>query len=58
MLYAKYKKLDLSKRIFDENCYKTVVPWTALITGYNVNEKYAQTFVDFNEMVVSGIKPG
>jgi pentatricopeptide repeat protein len=56
-LYAKCKKIDLSKRIFDDTCYKTVVTWTALITGYNVNEKYAQALVEFNEMVVSGIKP-
>lgn len=55
-LYARCKKIDLSKRIFNENCYRTVVTWTALITGYNVNEEYAQALVEFNEMVVSGIK--
>lgn len=56
-LYARCKKIDLSKRLFDENGHKTLITWTALITGYNVNENYAQALVEFNEMIVSGIKP-
>ncbi|KAJ4818226.1 Pentatricopeptide repeat-containing protein [Rhynchospora pubera] len=56
-LYAKCQKMDLSISLFNESSHKTVVTWTALITGYNENNKYAEALNEFTEMVSSGMKP-
>lgn len=55
--YAKTSNIEASRLVFDELEVKTVVAWTALITGFSVNGRNDVSLYLFKEMVETGVVP-
>lgn len=56
-LYANCKKVECSRKCFDEMVQRNVVMWTALLTGYGLNNKHADALEVFFNMTKVGVKP-
>uniref|UniRef100_A0A1D1ZJZ1 Pentatricopeptide repeat-containing protein At5g46460, mitochondrial n=1 Tax=Anthurium amnicola TaxID=1678845 RepID=A0A1D1ZJZ1_9ARAE len=55
--YAACKLIDNACKVFLEDGHKTVVTWTALLTGYCSNGRYHNALDLLNEMMLAGVKP-
>ncbi|RWV84962.1 hypothetical protein GW17_00053286 [Ensete ventricosum] len=56
-LYAKCKQIEDSIQLFCERKERDVVSWTALITGYGLNDRHEDALDEFNKMIASGMRP-
>ncbi|WOK93802.1 pentatricopeptide repeat-containing protein [Canna indica] len=56
-LYAKCKQIEDSIKVFNEKQERDVVSWTALVTGYGMNDMHDNALEEFNKMVAFGIQP-
>ncbi|MBA0803066.1 hypothetical protein Gohar_013315 [Gossypium harknessii] len=55
-MYAKFGKIELGIKVFDEMPIKSVVSWTAIITGLVHGEYYKKGLVYLSEMRKSGVE--
>ena len=55
--YAAIKLVDEAQKAFQENKSKTVVIWTALLTGYSSNGRHQEALLVLNRMMHAGIRP-
>lgn len=56
-MYAKCKKMDFAKKVFDELDERNVVLWNAMLGGYAQNGQAEQVMGFFSDMKVSGFQP-
>ncbi|KAK9706903.1 hypothetical protein RND81_07G159700 [Saponaria officinalis] len=56
-LYANCKRLDDSRRVFDEKVHDSVVVWTSLLTGYSSNSMHDNALTVFSGMTKMGVSP-
>ncbi|KAG9449063.1 hypothetical protein H6P81_009028 [Aristolochia fimbriata] len=56
-MYAKCGSLADAKKTFDNMCYRDLVSWTALITGYAQNDKPEEAIMLLPRMLSVGVKP-
>ena len=56
-LYAACKQVENSMKIFFENGDKSVVSWTALMTGYGMSGRHEDALDEFRKTVSFGIRP-
>ncbi|XP_074590558.1 pentatricopeptide repeat-containing protein At5g46460, mitochondrial [Curcuma longa] len=56
-LYAKCKQIEDSSKLFNEKQEKDVVSWTALITGYGLNDRHEDALKEFDKMTASPVRP-
>ncbi|XP_042492478.1 pentatricopeptide repeat-containing protein At4g32430, mitochondrial [Macadamia integrifolia] len=43
-MYSKFESMEESKRVFDEQTYREIISWNALISGYAQNRMYVEAF--------------
>ncbi|KAH1236924.1 hypothetical protein GLYMA_08G123700v4 [Glycine max] len=55
--YAGCKQMEAACRVFGEVVYKSVVIWTALLTGYGLNDKHREALEVFGEMMRIDVVP-
>lgn len=55
--YAKCGRIDCAKSIFDCLSDRTIISWTAIISGYAQNEQPAEALRVFSEMMAINVKP-
>ncbi|KAK2453021.1 pentatricopeptide repeat-containing protein [Trifolium repens] len=55
--YACCKRMDDACRVFREILCKNVVVWTALLTGYGLNDKHVEALEVFGEMMRFNVVP-
>ncbi|KAJ4950993.1 hypothetical protein NE237_027825 [Protea cynaroides] len=46
-MYSKFGCMEESKRVFDEQSYREIISWNALISGYEQNEMCLEAFQTF-----------
>ncbi|XP_058074475.1 pentatricopeptide repeat-containing protein At4g32430, mitochondrial [Magnolia sinica] len=51
-MYAKFKSMEESKRVFDELNYREIVSWNALISGYAQNGLCQEALQTFSFMIL------
>ncbi|KAF3573959.1 hypothetical protein F2Q69_00063005 [Brassica cretica] len=56
-MYMKFDALDDAHKVFDEMPEKTIVSWTAMISGYTGAGCYGEAMELFREMQLAGIDP-
>ncbi|CAA7389042.1 unnamed protein product [Spirodela intermedia] len=55
--YAACNQVDDAQRAFSENGRKTVVTWTALLTGYSSNGRHREALRLLKRMTLAGMRP-
>ncbi|GAU18754.1 hypothetical protein TSUD_80430 [Trifolium subterraneum] len=55
--YACCKRMDDACRVFGETVCKNVVVWTALLTGFGLNDKHVEALEVFGEMMRFNVVP-
>ena len=55
--YACCKRMDDACKVFGETVCKNVVVWTALLTGYGLNDKHVEALEVFSEMMKFNVVP-
>ncbi|KAI3801977.1 hypothetical protein L1987_30097 [Smallanthus sonchifolius] len=56
-LYAKCGEIDVARWLFDRMCYKSVISWNLMISGYMKNGLPERCIELYCEMKLSGLKP-
>eukprot|EP01018_Ginkgo_biloba_P039144 Gb_08834 [translate_table: standard] len=56
-MYAKGRKIEIAREVFDRMSKRNVVSWSAMIAGYAQNGHGSEALAVFNEMQLQGIKP-
>ncbi|XP_008784229.1 putative pentatricopeptide repeat-containing protein At5g52630 [Phoenix dactylifera] len=56
-MYAKCGDLDHAIALFDRMPQRNLVTWTAMISGFSQNNKFADALRTFSSMCAAGIKP-
>ncbi|CAK8540999.1 unnamed protein product [Lathyrus sativus] len=57
VLYAKCGRIGLARGVFDGLCDRTIVSWTAIISGYAQNGEAWEALRMFNRMRKTDVKP-
>ncbi|CAK7350300.1 unnamed protein product [Dovyalis caffra] len=55
--YANCMKIEDAHKIFNETLTKNVVKWTALLTGFVLNNKHQDALRVFGDMIKAGVLP-
>eukprot|EP01018_Ginkgo_biloba_P030797 Gb_33210 [translate_table: standard] len=56
-MYAKCRKVEIARVLFDKMSKKDVVSWNAMIAGYAQNEHANDAWTLFHQMQLAGMKP-
>lgn len=56
-LYSGCGEINFAREIFDEMPRRDVVSWTSLLSGYAQLNRWAEAFLLFDEMRVTGVEP-
>ncbi|OMO82838.1 hypothetical protein COLO4_22801 [Corchorus olitorius] len=55
--YATCKEMADACKVFNEKLHRNVVIWTALLTGYGLNERHESALMVFGDMIRMGVLP-
>lgn len=55
--YASCKKMESTCKVFGEIVCKNVVVWTALLTGFGLNDRHVEALEVFGDMIRFGVVP-
>jgi len=56
-MYAKSRRIDIARDVFDKMCRRDLVSWSAIITGYAIQGLVEDVFSVFSQMQQAGMKP-
>eukprot|EP01018_Ginkgo_biloba_P030615 Gb_17428 [translate_table: standard] len=56
-MYAKCKRIDIARHVFDKMFKRDVVSWTAMMVGFCQNGHPNESLTLFRQMQLTGIKP-
>lgn len=56
-MYAKSRRIDIARCVFDKICRRDLVSWNAMITGYAIQGLVEDVFSVFSQMQQAGMKP-
>lgn len=56
MFYSKFGEMENARKLFDRTSERSVVTWTALVSGYSQNADYEEALRVFSAMHAEGMK--
>ncbi|KAL8482186.1 hypothetical protein ACS0TY_027793 [Phlomoides rotata] len=56
IFYSKFGEMESARKVFDRMSERTVVAWTALLSGYSQNAEYHEALRVFSAMHAEGMK--